>query len=420
MISLAITGSLYLFKDEINSTFFAYRYIVPVEGATRPPSRLAEDAAAAVPGSTVTSFRTPAAADRSAVVTVNSGGRSMLVFVDPHDGKILDKVVSTEEFNYVVKRIHSLQYFGTFANRLIEIVGGFAMVLVVTGIYLWWPRRQTGGVMTVRGTPSRRVFWRDLHAVTGAIAGVVIFFLALTGMPWSGYWGANANAWLTSHNLGYPAQLWDDVPKSSKVTQDMISPSGWLVENAPVPLSNIGAARSQKPIGLDRAIDIASALGVAPGFEMALPSDEAGVFTAAVFPKDLSKERTVHIDQYSGKPLVDLSFSQYPFFGKAIEWGINVHQGQEWGLFNQLLMLTTCAAIILSCVTAVIMWWKRRPAGRVGVPPMPPRRSVYLGLWLIATVFAVVFPMTGIAIVAMIAFDQIVVRFVPPLRRAFS
>ena len=51
---------------------------------------------------------------------------------------------------------------------------------------------------------------------------------------------------------------------------------------------------------------------------------------------------------------------------------------------------------------------------------MPPSRSVYIGLWLITLVFAIAFPMTGIAIIAMVAFDQIVVRFVPPLKRAFA
>jgi uncharacterized iron-regulated membrane protein len=419
MINLAVTGSIYLFKDQINDTFFAHRYIVPSAGPSLAPSKIVERAVDAVPGSTAKSFRTPSSADRSAVVTVGVGDSSTLVFVDPHDGRILDRVESSQEFNTVVKHIHSLQYFGTFANRLIEVVGGFAMMLVATGIFLWWPRRQTGGIITVRGTPSRRVFWRDLHAVTGAVAGVVIFFLALTGMPWSGYWGANASAWLTDHGLGYPVQLFDEVPKSAKVTKDAISPAGWLVEGAPLPLSG-QPAEDGKPIGIDRAVEIGKELGIAPGFELALPSDESGVYTAAIFPKDLSKERTVHIDQYSGKPLVDLAFRQYPFFGKAIEWGINVHQGQEWGLFNQLLMLATCLAIILCAVTAVVMWWKRRPKGRLGVPPMPQSRSVYFGLWFIAALFAIAFPMSGIAVVAMIALDQLVIRFVPPLRRFFS
>lgn len=108
-----------------------------------------------------------------------------------------------------------------------------------------------------------------------------------------------------------------------------------------------------------------------------------------------------------------------PDGGRWIEWGINVHQGQQSGLFSQLLMLATCLSIILICVSAAVMWWKRRPSGRIGVPPMPPRRSVYVGLWALAAAFGLAFPMTGIAIAIMILVDQAILRLVPPLRQAF-
>jgi uncharacterized iron-regulated membrane protein len=424
MLNLAITGSLYLFKDEINDTFFAYRYVVADVATTLKPSEIVAAATSAVPGSTASSYKEARDGTHSAIVTVSSNAGSTLVFVNPHDGKVLGQVASDNEFNWVVKKIHSLDYFGTFTNRLVEIVGGFALMLVVTGIYLWWPRRQTGGVLSVRGTPSKRVFWRDTHAVTGAIAGLMIFFLAATGMPWSGYWGGKANAWLTANGLGYPAQLWDAVPTSSKTTHHVVEQPGWIVENAPVPDSKMDMAdmdhMQAQPISLDAAVDVAKKAEIAPGFDMAIPGDDKGVYTASIYPDDLSKERTIHIDQYSGKPVVDISFGQYAVFGRWIEWGINVHQGQEWGLFNQLLMLATCLSIILMCVSAAVMWWKRRPSGRIGVPPMPPKRSVYIGLWAIAVAFGLAFPITGIAIIVMILIDQTILRLVPPLRRAFS
>ncbi len=34
--------------------------------------------------------------------------------------------------------------------------------------------------------------------------------------------------------------------------------------------------------------------------------------------------------------------------------------------------------------------------------------------------FAIAFPMSGLMILLMIAFDQMVIRFVPPLKRAFA
>jgi uncharacterized iron-regulated membrane protein len=426
LLNLAVTGSLYLFKDEINNTVFAARNVVSDSDARVLPSQMIDAALAAQPGAKALSYREAPDATHSAMITVSSDEGNRLVYVNPHDGKVLGAVKSDEEFNWVVKKIHSLDYFGVYANRLIEITGGFALVLVVTGFYLWWPRQQSGGVLSVRGTPSRRVFWRDMHAVTGALAGVMIFFLAATGMPWSGYWGSHANAWLTANGYGYPAALWDAVPASSKLTHHIVEQPGWIVEDAPVPQSKMDMAHmdmvhmAAKPIGLDAAVAIARQAGIAPGFEMALPGGETGVYTASVYPDDLSKERTMHIDQYSGQTLVDLSFGQFPAIGRMIEWGINVHQGQEWGMLNQMLMLATCLAIVLMVVSAAIMWWKRRPSGRLGVPPMPPRKDVYLGLWVIAVVFGLAFPMSGIAIAAMVVFDQTILRLAPALKRIFS
>ncbi|WP_427140846.1 PepSY-associated TM helix domain-containing protein [Shinella sp. G-2] len=422
MISLAITGGLYLFNDEIDASLFRYRNYVTVGDQALPPSALVERAVAAVPGSALASYRTPAGADRSARVTVSTEAGNVLVFVDPYDGAVLDTVGAKEEFNQVVEDLHSLDYFGTSWERIIEIVAGFAIVLVLTGLYLWWPRNQTGGVLTVRGTPARRVFWRDLHAVTGLFASVVILFLAFSGLLWSGFWGAKLNATLTANGMGYPAQLWDRVPHSMLITTDVVAKPSWLMENAPVPQSTlpVDGQKALPPIGLDNAVTIADAAGMLPGYEVSPPAGETGVYTAAIYPADLQHERTIHIDQYSGERLVDIAYGDYPATGKAIEWSVNIHKGQEWGLFNQLLMLSTCLLVIAMSVSGVVMWWKRRPKGRIGVPPAPRETRLYLGLWGIAVVFGALFPLTGLTILAMIAFDQVVIRFVPPLRRVFS
>ncbi|WP_413991566.1 PepSY-associated TM helix domain-containing protein [Labrys okinawensis] len=418
LILLAVTGSLYLFKDEINHTLFAYRTVVTAPGtAELAPSILASRAVLALPGSMLTAFAEPATPTSSAVATVRDEAGKYFVYVDPYTGKVLDMLRTDREPMWLLKKIHSLELFGTFTNRLIEAVGGFALILVTTGIYLWWPRGQAGGVVTIRGTPERRVWWRDLHAVTGAFAGVVIFFLAATGLPWSGYWGNNLNLYAGKAGIGYPAQLWDDVPKSAIPAKDVLNKAGWTVENTPVPLSTASDVPS---IGLDEAVGVARKAGIAPGFEMAVPGDETGVYTAAIFPDDLSKERTIHIDQYSGKPLVDLAFSDYGPVGKAIEFGINVHQGQEWGLLNQFVMLATCLAIILASVSGVVMWWKRRPAGKVGVPPYPADPKVYRALWVVAIAVGIALPITGLAILTMVAADLLIIRTIPPLRRAFA
>ena len=46
--------------------------------------------------------------------------------------------------------------------------------VVVSGVVLWWPRGRPVAVYRVRGRPAHRMWWRDLHAVTGLFAGGVI------------------------------------------------------------------------------------------------------------------------------------------------------------------------------------------------------------------------------------------------------
>ena len=419
MVLLAVTGSIYLFHDEIEHTAFSYRSVVADSGtAPLPASALLDRAAAAVPSSAPTSFIEPASRTASAIATVKGPNGKMRVYLNPYTGAVLDEVRSDREFAYLLKKIHSLELFGTFPNRLIEAVAGFAMVLVVTGIYLWWPRGQSGGVVTVRGAPRTRMWWRDVHAITGLVAGAVIFFLALSGMPWSGFWGAKLQDYSGRLGIGFPTQLWDDVPSSTLPTAAVLPAAGWAVAGAPVPVSTPTPAA--EPIGVERAIAVAHVAGMPAGFELALPDGPTGVYTAGAYFGDLSKERTVHIDQYSGKPLVNLGFADYGPVGKAIEFSINVHQGLEWGLANKLVMLAACLATVLASVSGMVMWWKRRPVGRVGVPPEPVDARVYRGLWIAAVVFGLTFPITGLAILAMLAIDLLLVRTVPPLRRAFA
>ena len=418
MILLAVTGSIYLFKNEINHTAFAYRNVVQAEATPMQlPSRLTEEALAAVPGTRLKSYTEPASSTSSALVTLKGDEGKTLVYMDPYTGQVLDTVNANTEFMFVTRKLHSLVYFGTYASYVIEAVGGFALILVATGFYLWWPRKQAGGVVSVRGTPTKRIWWRDIHAVTGAFAGVVIFFLAATGMPWSKFWGTHMQDYASQAGVGYPPALWDDVPSSTVPMTETTTKPGWVMETAPVPASTPTATA---PIGLDQAVAKAHDLGIMRGFEMSVPGDETGVYTAAIYPSDLGKERTIHFDQYSGKPLVDLAFKDYGSIGKAIEFGINVHMGQEFGLLNQVVMLATCLAIILSSVAAVVMWWKRRPVGCVGVPPYPAEARVYRALWIATAALGLIFPITGLAILLMLAFDLFVIRTIPPLRRAFA
>ncbi|CAA0097228.1 Uncharacterised protein [Starkeya nomas] len=416
MVLLTVTGGLYLFRDEIDGLWHRdLKQVALRESAVRPPSAWTEAALAARPG-TVLKVIMPATPETSAEVVVKTAeGARRSVYVDPYDARVLGELADRGTVMWLVRRLHSLAEFGPIANGVIEIVGGWSILLVGTGFYLWWPRRQRGGVVTVRGTPGRRVFWRDLHAVTGAFAGLAIGFLSLSGMPWSVLWGAKVNEWANSSNYGYPAGLYVNVPMSDEHLAHANGPTAWSLEQARMPESGPPAGA---PVGIDEAAATFERLGLAPGYALSLPGGPAGVYSAAVYPDDLARQRVVHLDQYSGKPLLDMSYADYGPAAKAMEWGINVHMGQEYGLANQLFMLALCLAVILMSVSAGVMWWKRRPRGSLGIPPAPADGSVMRGLITLMAVVGLIFPLVGASLLVMVLLDLAFARRRPRMRAA--
>ncbi|MBP2232617.1 putative iron-regulated membrane protein [Azospirillum agricola] len=428
LILLAVTGALYLFRDEIDGLVHRDVKRVAVQAsAPRAPSALVDAALVVRPG-TVTKYVRPADPTASAEVGIKTPtGERISVFVDPFDGRVLGELPDKGTVIGVVRQLHSLSYFGPVANGVIEIVGGWTILLVGTGVYLWWPRRgrAAGGVVSVRGKPRQRVFWRDLHAVAGIVAGFFIVFLAVTGMPWSVFWGSYVNEWANGANYGYPAGVYVGVPMSDQ-RLSQTGPTSWSLEQAQVPQSSghaghetsgpggaahgEGSGTAAGAITLDTAIGLFDRLGLAKGYAVNPPGGPTGVYTASVYPDDLSRQRVVHLDQYSGKPLIDMSYADYGPLGKSLEWGINVHMGQEFGLANQLVMLAVCVAIVLMSVSAAVMWWKRRPNGSLGVPPLPRDRAVLRGLIVILAIGGMIFPLVGASLVVMLLLDGLLSR----------
>ncbi|NWJ26576.1 PepSY domain-containing protein [Rhizobium sp. RM] len=421
MVTLAVTGALYLFKDELDNIIHAdIKRVEAVQNAPRAlPSEIIAAALASVPGTAV-KYTTPIDPAASAEITVNTTDGRRAVYVDPYTREALGSLPDRGTVMWTIRYLHSLKYFGTYARYLIEIAAGWSILLVATGIYLWWPRKQTGGVLSVRGTPTKRVFWRDTHAVTGIFAGIFIVFLALTGMPWSGVWGGKVNEWANGNNFGYPSGVRINIPMSTQKL-DEISKTSWSLEQARIPISQghdhgqHGAedmtrhsAESVLPatsIGVDQAVARFDQLGLLPGYVVALPTTPRGVYSGSVYPDDLQKQRVVHLDQYSGEPLIDMSYADYGPLGKALEFGINTHMGQQFGLTNQIVLTLACLGIILLATSGGIMWWKRRPTGSLGVPPMPQDRRVLCGLIAILAMGGIVFPLVGMSLLVMLLLD---------------
>jgi uncharacterized iron-regulated membrane protein len=331
---MALTGALYLFKDPIESLVRAGVRFVEVKPA-RPldAESLVAKARAAQPGEAVR-FVPPREPGRSAEVGIRTATGTVSVYLDPASGRVLGALRDDRKLMELVKRIHSLAIAGTVANHGIEVVAGWAIVLVVSGLFLWWPRGRSGGVCNVRGRPASRTWWRDLHAVTGAVAST--------------------------------------------------------------------------SIGLNAALGIFTRLGMPAGTPIGLPAGPRGVYTAMLFPDDVRAERVVHLDRYSGAVLADVGYRDYGVAGRLTEWGVSLHTGRQFGWVNQLVMLAGCLAIVLLAVSAAVMWWKRRPRGRLAAPPRRSGDRAAFGAIAVAVLLGLLYPLLGASMLVALLVDAVV------------
>lgn len=401
-ILLAATGALYLFRDELSLILEKKLLVVETgSGQALTPEALIARAVAVVPGQPVR-FEPPPAPGRSAEVGVMDGAEQITdVFLDPADGRLLGVAPHDKRLMPTISNIHSLILFGAGPNRIIEMVAGWAMLLVASGVFLWWPRGRTRGVVTVRATPARRLWWRDLHAVTGVFAATVLLFLATTGMPWTGFWGEKLGQIVDRAGLGMPASVSPATFASDAL--GATAPGSWTMDRSAAPTS---ASTGPPPLTVSNMIGRARDLQMPSGYVIRLPTDPAGVYSLQISPKAATGQRVVHLDQYSGKVLADVGFADYGPVSRAVEWLIAVHMGGQFGRANQLILLAGCLAILTLCVTGAVMWWKRRPHGRLAAPPAPSAGAVS-AFAIFALALGTLFPLLGLSILAAFAVDRL-------------
>ncbi|MEV5412843.1 PepSY domain-containing protein [Thermopolyspora sp. NPDC052614] len=454
VLILAITGSIYLFKDP----FEAWRYsdVQTLSAPVTSPRPLSEQIAAAQatrPGVLVKSVIPPSAPDRTTRVILEGAesgpyAEGISVYVNPGTAKVIGEIDDSATFMRVVRTIHGELLAGTVGDRIVETAACWALILTATGVYLWWrgparkrtprPAPRSGTARTGRVARSRL---RRVHALTGVFSGAIVVFLIMTGLPWSGVWGDNlqkvqtATGSTSPDSAAFARESTVPAKLSGELSDNPDAKVPWAAERLPVPESNDGghaghhaASGGLQPgaLPVEQAV-AAGRAAVGPcappdcTIKIMLPDGPKGVYTVVKESRvDPAAGRTVHIDQYSGRALVSFGWEEYGLMAKAVEQGIALHEGRRYGVVNLIVMLAACLSLIALVITGAWMWWKRRPTGRVGAPARPTDRRTTLGVIAIMAVLGLLFPLAGITMLAFLLLDLLVLRRIPALRRAFG
>ncbi len=413
LIILAFSGGVYLFKPQIESVLYKDLYYVQEESAsTVAPSAQIEKIKENYPEATISSFKTYDDPSRTNEISIMENEQALSVFINPYNGEITGSLNNDEKLTTIFKKLHSeLIVGGTFANRLVELAACWAVILLITGLYIWWPRNKASvwGTILPRFTKNRRIFWRDMHAVPAFWLSAGILILIATGLPWSGVMGEQIGKLAVAPQFAYS---WGEKPESITYTEDVAEDVPWANEKLPVPSSSAG---EYVPLTLEEVTHIASNENIKKPYTISFPEGEKGVYTISTSetPKNSA---TVHADQYSGAILSDVRFQDFGFGAKMVSLGIALHEGQLFGLANQLIGLIVCLGLIGVVISSFMMWRKRKPEGKLGSPAKSQDKKITRTVFFIMLAMGIIMPLVGISIIIVFLLDRFILPKIKPLK----
>ncbi|MFM8899093.1 MAG: PepSY-associated TM helix domain-containing protein [Burkholderiales bacterium] len=361
----AFTGLLYVFTPQIEAWLHADLDSVPVQAQqTRLDDQVAAAQAALpgqelryvvpgfAPGDTTQVVFKPLAsphAGHGQATALHDHGLPMgtIAYVNPYTGQVVGTLQEMARFKTWAKKLHSSALQGDRWRWPLELAASWMLVMFATGLYLWWPsteQRRVAGWRAYRPRTGRgRLAWRDWHGLLAMLMGVVLCTLLVTGLTWSEHAGGRFKAMQKALQQDSPR-----VPKSLRS-----SPSAQAA-----------------PLGWQAVADQAARLTPPVSVMITPPSGPLGIWRIENFDRSQPQGRFgLALDAYSGQTLFYSGWEAMPLVSRATAIGIPFHRG-EFGWWNQLLLVLAALTAIFSVVSGFVMWWLRRPQGKLAAPPV--------------------------------------------------
>lgn len=394
----SITGVVYLWHEDLDR--LAYPKLMNV--APEPRSVSLDRQLASVlehqPRMSLLSIEVhPDPARSTAFFFSDSNGLPYPAFVDPHSGNYLGSVSSTAWLRGLSRALHGGWPIQPYGSYLLELGACWTIVMTLTGLYLWWPRKANGlaGVLYPRLRAGARVFWRDLHATVGVYFALLFLAFLFTAMPWTTFWGKQIL-----------------VPLENATGQG--SPNAFFFANGGGghhQAAGASMAPMNHTIHLDALVAQARAEGAYGTIEVQ-PSMYGGPVNVRDAHTRASREVWLQLDGESTATLTRVTWENFPLVARIVALGVNLHEGTFFGRANQIFNTLVACSLIWLTVTGFIGWYKRRPSGGLAAPP---RRAVSFPKAVLGTagVLCVLLPMLGASVLAIALIDRGLGRLLP-------
>ena len=402
-IWLATTGGIYLFKPQVESWQERSFDSLEISGERATAQAQVTAALAAVPGTVLNAYILPDNAESAVRILVGKGKELTRVYLNPQTLEILKVQPEDERLMQLVHKLHGNLLLGDRGSMLVELAASWMIVLIITGLYLWWPRNASGmaGIVYPRLNSDGRTFWRDIHSVTGLWVSFFILFLLISGLPWAKSWGGMLKQVRQMNQTTVVKQDWTTGPSSEQALR--------VATNSPVADEHEfhrGMGHSQAGYEqIDKLVDIVALQNLVPPVLISPPNKNNTAWSARSDSQNRMLRVNLKLDATTGEITERKDFSSKALLDKFISIGISVHEGQLFGWVNQLLGLLTALAILLITVSGVVMWWSRKPVDSLGAPKSPRNQKLPLLLGLVIVALGTLLPLLGLSLIFILVIE---------------
>jgi uncharacterized iron-regulated membrane protein len=344
---IAITGCIYAFEREIQSATQSFRYVEPQQAPYLQPTRIKEIAETNLPRKSLHSIMYGKPGEAVRITFYHLGEEYYyMMYVNPYSGQVLKTVNMNRDFFRIVLVGHFYLWLPPAIGQPITLVAtGIFVVMMITGIILWWPRNKSAARQ--RFSIKWSAAWRrknyDLHNVLGFYMTWVAIILAITGLAFGWQWLAKT----VYHGVG---------GKKSLMFTESVSDTSSKALAAGNTVHNVDKlwVRMQQEHKEAETIEMHFAESDSSSLEVAINPDASTYWRSEYRFFDQYTLNEFKVDHIYGR------FKDLTKADKMIRMNYDVHVGAIWGLPGKILAFFASLIAASLPITGFLIWWGRR------------------------------------------------------------